>query len=282
MGLSDKCKDLMLEYGLLSKDGRPAAVELLEPDVMRIALVGGDLHKEFPDGFSDYMRGLISSDKHHLALDSPYPFPMLMRQSVTNVIGEYYDGHIQFVDYDQSPDLIILGYNVDPSTSIPNHEGHDHDEDQSYGALGFASLPDWDGRSRPAPEVPFMGLNVGALDRRSELFNHMMESSGIRRLSILNSSTQNSLEHIIEHEWLHNLGAIHAIDALKGMLSKERFNTECSLEDNIIITATDPMVGGILDERVARSMEERPPENSYDRVLKEHLVNTFSEPGSKP
>lgn len=285
MGLTQECKDLMLEYGLLSKDDRPAAAELLGADVMRIALVGGDLDKEFPEGFSEYMTGLISNEKHHLALDSAYPLPMLMRQNVADVIGKYYNGHIQFVDYDQMPDLIVFGYDVDPSAAVPHsHDGHahDHEGDERYGALGFASLPDWDGRRSSAPEVPFMGLNVGALDQQSELFNHMMETSGIARLSLLNNGTQNTLEHIIEHEWLHNLGAVHAIDALKGMVSTDRFNTECSHEDVIIITATDPMVGGILNESVASSMAERPPENSYDRVLKEHLVSTFPGPGAKP
>ena len=101
--------DEMIEHGVVMKDGKPAGAELISKPVLRIALVEDDGTGKFPEAAMGIAKEAFPERKFSKLAEAS-TFPENMEGIVSEAIGYWYEGKIEFVNPSEEANLHIYAY----------------------------------------------------------------------------------------------------------------------------------------------------------------------------
>lgn len=192
MKITEQCRNAVLEHGVLMNGDEPAGRTLMSRPALKIALVENVFPPELlTEELSRYLDG--SGNR----LGQPDAFPAGIEDAVRRAIGFWYEGDIEFVSLNDSPDLRLVAY------SGPDHIG------------GFATYPlnddidlDESGRNRS------LGIKdpMIAIDMRTARF--------VAEYGTSSATLLQGIESVVRHEFGHSLGLRHP-ELIMGDLAKQ-------------------------------------------------------------
>lgn len=135
MKFSDACMAAMIEHGILFHGDVPAVSPMFEQgQTLKIALVEADKHNEFPNGFmNDYIDQRINLRLREDLRAKAHTFEPDIQDITREAIGYWYDGNIEFVDYEDNPDVTIFSFDSEVVNSFATFPINDHPDFSAYG-----------------------------------------------------------------------------------------------------------------------------------------------------
>jgi len=156
MGITQKCQVAMNEHGVVTvelDDGThvPAGHKLMLKDVVRVALIDTDKDGKLPAQFYKFVKSELDNEHYQDELEyleRPHSLPLRAKGAVRDAIGHWQDSQIEFVAFDDNPDIAMFFY--EQNTLM---------RDDSY---GFATFPENDhGLVKDhVAAVPIIGVGI--------------------------------------------------------------------------------------------------------------------------
>lgn len=214
--ISEACHRAVLERGVLLNDGLPAGFELMQKDVVRIALIDTDASGAFPDDFVNRFRPLLGQsevlDAFTPALDSPHGLPKGMRDIVRDAFSHWHSGHVVFVSPRENADITVFGFSKDALERFV-------DDPERTKVAGFATLPPNDHTNNAVlgggdPIIHYnvgqlVGINIDFFDGHTPSIGHFIGS--------FDEDGAASLNRWLKHEFGHSFGLLsmhNVVDAV--------------------------------------------------------------------
>ncbi len=104
--ITPECQAAMIEHGVLMKDGKPAGMELMNKDVIRVAIASPEHFQRFQ---SLMLQSINLEDKLEY-YDATIDFPDNIQELTSEAFAFWYSGKVEFVEFDDKPDLRIFAF----------------------------------------------------------------------------------------------------------------------------------------------------------------------------
>ena len=254
MAITEQCKAEMIKNGVLTvelDDGGivPAGMPLLSKNVLRIAIVEGDVNGAYPEGFvNDDFSAFLDDGRGYfesLVMGNGGAFPDGIENSVRRSIGYWYDGEVQFVSSDDDPDISIFAFETDGDlpvismgkASFPANN-HDNENYASYGG-----------------DQAYVAINVGLIGLAD--YSDVVMNGG---------SFNDAIEDFLRHEFGHTFAVLHPHEA--GEEVKADSDRLCS---DVEIDALQQYFANAIMSVDSASPDEVRAESEYDAGVRDYI-----------
>lgn len=143
MGISDQCKAAMIEHGVLMNGDVPAGMEMINRDVIRVAIAQAGGHEDSPNSLKSLMGQSINLEDKSEFYTTPVDFPENIEELTREAFSFWFEGEIEFVGYDEGPDLRMFAFDTDGAFgSFPvNTDQPDIGASKAIIGIGLQSYP---------------------------------------------------------------------------------------------------------------------------------------------